>query len=317
MRVILAPMEGVMDALMRDMLTRQFGVDMCVSEFVRVVDQLLPERTYRRLCPELNNGGKTPAGVPVRVQLLGQNPDWMALNAARAVELGSDGVDLNFGCPAKQVNQSKGGAVLLKEPQALHDIIKAVRDAVPSDKPVTAKIRLGFNDKDLMMDNAFAAQDAGAAELCVHGRTKDDGYKADKIDWESIGAINNALSIPVIANGEIWSAADAKRCREITGSKDLMIGRGALALPNLAECIKTDAAPLSWQEMKQVLIDYSGFELYGDKGIYYPNRIKQWFRYLIRQYPEAQADFEVIRRLRSPNEIVTALGATHLIKTQA
>ncbi|WP_298444180.1 tRNA dihydrouridine(16) synthase DusC [uncultured Ferrimonas sp.] len=314
MRVILAPMEGVMDALMRDMLTRQHGVDMCVSEFVRVVDQLLPPRTYHRLCPELQNGGKTAAGVPVRVQLLGQAPEWMALNAQRAVELGSDGVDLNFGCPAKQVNQSKGGAVLLKEPDAVHDIIKAVRDALPADKPVTAKIRLGYHDKALMLDNAFAAQEAGAAELCVHGRTKDDGYKAERIDWDAIGQINQALSIPVVANGEIWSAADAKRCIEATGCEDLMIGRGALALPNLAECIKTGAAPLPWSEMKQVLIDYSGFELYGDKGVYYPNRIKQWLRYLMKQYPEAQATFDVIRRLKTPNDIVAELGAEHLIK---
>lgn len=307
MRVILAPMEGVMDALMRDMLTRQAGVDLCVSEFVRVVDQLLPPRTYHRLCPELLNHGKTPSGVPVRVQLLGQQPEWMALNAERAVELGSDGVDLNFGCPAKQVNQSKGGAVLLKEPETVFQIIKAVRQALPADKPVTAKIRLGFEDKALMMDNAIAAQEAGAAELCVHGRTKEDGYKAERIDWDSIGIINQALSIPVVANGEIWSEADAIRCREVTGCDDLMIGRGALALPNLADCIKNGAEPLPWSEMKQVLIDYSGFELYGDKGKYYPNRIKQWLKWLMRQYPEAGQLFEVVRTLRQSEQIVQAI----------
>ncbi|MFI3246595.1 MAG: tRNA dihydrouridine(16) synthase DusC [Ferrimonas sp.] len=308
MRVILAPMEGVMDALMRDMLTRQIGVDMCVSEFVRVVDQLLPIRTYQRLCPELQNGGRTPAGVPVRVQLLGQSPEWLALNAERAVSLGSDGIDLNFGCPAKQVNQSQGGAILLQEPERLFAIIQAVRQALPADKPVTAKIRLGYHDKSLMLENALAAQEAGAAELCVHGRTKEDGYKADRIDWHSIGQIRQQLRIPVIANGEIWSAADAQHCRKITGCDDLMIGRGALSLPNLAECIKTGAEPLTWPAMMQVLIDYSGFELYGDKGVYYPNRIKQWLRYLTKQYPQAEQLFKQIRVLKRPDEIVAAIA---------
>ncbi|WP_028116744.1 tRNA dihydrouridine(16) synthase DusC [Ferrimonas senticii] len=307
MRVLLAPMEGVMDALMRDMLTRMPGVDGCVSEFVRVVDQLLPVRTFHRLCPELQHGGLTPSGVPVRVQLLGQSPQWLAENAVRAVEMGSDGVDLNFGCPAKQVNQSKGGAVLLKDPEAIYQIVSAVRAAVPADKPVTAKIRLGFADKSLMLDNAFAAQDAGAAELCVHGRTKEDGYKADKIDWQSIRIINDALTIPVIANGEIWNAEDAKRCRQITGCEDLMIGRGVLSLPNLADCIANDAEPLSWAQMTQLLIDYSAFELDGEKGIYYPNRIKQWFASLKRQYPEANEVFRELRVMKKPAEIVAYL----------
>ena len=109
---MLAPMEGVVDHLMRDMLTRVGGYDQCVTEFVRVVDQKLPKKTFYRLCPELHHGGKTPSGVPVRVQLLGQHPQWLAENAETAIELGSPGVDLNFGCPAKTVNKSKGGAVL-------------------------------------------------------------------------------------------------------------------------------------------------------------------------------------------------------------
>jgi len=133
MRIILAPMEGVVDHLMRDMLTRLGGFDLCITEFVRVVDQLLPRRVFTRLCPELLTGGKTSSGVPVRVQLLGQEPAWLAENAARAVALGSPGIDLNFGCPAKTVNKSKGGAVLLKETETLYQIAKAVRAAVPAD----------------------------------------------------------------------------------------------------------------------------------------------------------------------------------------
>ena len=161
MHITLAPMEGVVDHLMRDMLTRIGGYDLCVTEFVRVVDQLLPPKVFYRLCPELKQQGLTSAGTPVRVQLLGQDPGYLAENAVRAVSLGSHGVDLNFGCPAKTVNKSKGGAVLLKETRRLYAIVSAVRSAVDKQHMVTAKMRLGFEDKALAIDNALALEAAG------------------------------------------------------------------------------------------------------------------------------------------------------------
>ncbi|WP_189403783.1 tRNA dihydrouridine(16) synthase DusC [Alteromonas halophila] len=306
MKIMLAPMEGVVDSLMRDMLTQVGGFDQCVTEFVRVVDQLLPRRTFYRLCPELHQGGKTQSGVPVRVQLLGQHPQWLAENAVRAVELGSPGVDLNFGCPAKTVNKSKGGAVLLKETDALYNIISAVRDAVPADSPVTAKIRLGFDDTDLALDNARAVEAAGADELVVHARTKRDGYRPPAY-WEWIARIRECTTMPVVANGEIWSAEDAKRCQAMSACDNLMIGRGALAMPNLARTIKTGEAPMPWQEVAKLLIGYSGYEISGDKGRYFPNRIKQWCGYLQRQYPQAALLFNDIRRLKVSDEIVSVL----------
>ena len=121
-QLILAPMEGVVDALMRDLLTSINQFDLCITEFVRIVDALLPEHVFYRISPELHNKGYTPAQTPIRVQLLGQEPDWLAENALRAVELGSHGVDLNFGCPAKAVNKSRGGAVLLKSPEKIYQI---------------------------------------------------------------------------------------------------------------------------------------------------------------------------------------------------
>ena len=306
MRVLLAPMEGVVDHLMRDMLTRVGGFDLCVTEFVRIVDQKLPQKTFYRLCPELHEGGKTPSGVPVRVQLLGQHPQWLAENALTAVELGSPGVDLNFGCPAKTVNKSKGGAVLLQYTELLHDIVKAVREAVPTHLPVTAKIRLGFEDKSLAIDNAVAIDEAGASELVVHARTKTEGYRPPAY-WDWIKKIRAHTRLPVIANGEIWSYEDAKRCQEMSGCNDVMIGRGALAMPNLARHIRDNEAPMSWPELAQLLIDYSGYEIYGDKGRYYPNRLKQWCGYLKRQYPQAEVLFDNIRRLQKADEIVAVL----------
>ena len=306
MHITLAPMEGVVDHLMRDMLTQVGGFDLCVTEFVRVVQTKLPKKVFYRLCPELHNGGLTPIGVPVKVQLLGQHPEWMAENALTAIELGSHGVDINFGCPAKTVNKSQGGAVLLQYPDMLYKIVKAVRDAVPAQHAVTAKIRLGFNDTSLALENADAIYQAGASSLAIHARTKRDGYRPPAY-WPWIAKIKETVDMPLVANGEIWSAADAKLCQEQSHCTNLMLGRGALALPNLAKSIKINEKPMSWEDLKQLLIQYSGYEIYGDKGRYYPNRIKQWLSYLKVQYPEAEGLFAQIRKINCSKQIVEIL----------
>ncbi|MEL4428832.1 tRNA-dihydrouridine synthase [Shewanella mangrovisoli] len=306
MRVILAPMEGVVDDLMRDILSSINPYDLLVTEFVRVVDQLLPEKVFLKLCPELLNGGFTPSGTPVRVQLLGQEPNCMAENAMRAIELGSHGVDANFGCPAKMVNRSNGGAVLLQYPNTIHDIVRAMRQAVPADHPVTAKIRLGYEDKSLFMENALAVYEAGATELAIHARSKVDGYKPPAY-WEYITEVRERLPIPVIANGEIWNREDAKRCMAVTGCDSIMIGRGAISLPNLADTIKTGAAPYSWADTLGLMLSYTQRELSGRKSDYYPARIKQWFSYLNRQYPEADTLFRELRIYKTTEEIVRVL----------
>ncbi|WP_240224352.1 tRNA dihydrouridine(16) synthase DusC [Rheinheimera hassiensis] len=307
MKIILAPMEGVVDHLMRDMLTRIGGYDLCITEFIRIVDQKLPVRVFTRFCPELQNGGKTFAGTPVRVQLLGQDPNWLAENAVRAVELGSPGVDLNFGCPAKTVNKSRGGAVLLKETEQLYSIVKAVRDAVPVEFPVSAKIRLGYDDTSLTLANAAAIADAGASMLTVHARTKSDGYRPPAY-WPWIARIKQQITIPLVANGEIWNAADAALCQQQADCSDIMLGRGALAMPNLAQSIRTGAAAMPWPQVLELLMRYSEFEISGDKGQYYANRIKQWFSYLKLQYPQAADLFQQLRVLRKSSDILATLN---------
>ncbi|AWL11693.1 tRNA-dihydrouridine(16) synthase [Saliniradius amylolyticus] len=306
--ITLAPMEGVVDALMRDMLTKIGGYDLCVTEFVRVVDQRLPRRVFYRQCSELKQGGLTDAGTPVRVQLLGQYPEWLAENAVRAIELGSHGVDLNFGCPAKTVNKSKGGAVLLKETETLYQIMQAVRQAVPSNQVVSAKMRLGFEDKSLALDNARALAEGGAGLITVHARTKTEGYKPPAY-WDWIDKIRQVVDVPVIANGEIWQRQDALNCIAQSGCGDIMLGRGALAMPNLGQVVRGHQTPMSWPEVKELLASYSGYEIYGDKGKYYPNRVKQWLGYLKLQYPEAEALFKTIRVLKTAEDILPHLAA--------
>eukprot|EP01093_Parvamoeba_rugata_P012949 TRINITY_DN390_c0_g1_i1.p1 TRINITY_DN390_c0_g1~~TRINITY_DN390_c0_g1_i1.p1 ORF type:complete len:197 (+),score=39.82 TRINITY_DN390_c0_g1_i1:1429-2019(+) len=176
MKLVLAPMEGVVDFKMRQLLTDIGGFDLCVTEFVRVIDACLPDKVFKRYCPELQNNGLTRAGTPVRIQLLGQVAHALAENAVKVIELGSHGVDLNFGCPAKTVNKSKGGAVLLKDPEHMYEIIKAVRDAVPNEHQVSAKIRLGFDDDSNSQEIVDAVVSAGANSIAIHARTKRDGY---------------------------------------------------------------------------------------------------------------------------------------------
>ncbi|MGX9457521.1 tRNA dihydrouridine(16) synthase DusC [Photobacterium damselae subsp. damselae] len=307
MRVILGPMEGVLDHLMREILTDINDYDLCVTEFIRVVDRLFPNSVFYRLCPELHNGGKTRAGTPVRVQILGQDPNWMAENGRRAVELGSPGVDINFGCPAKLVNKSKGGAVLLKEPELIHQIVKSVRQAVDPTKPVTAKIRLGWDDPNHCFEIADAIAQAGADEITVHGRTKEDGYRAEEIKWDYIHQLQQHSPISIVANGEVWNYQDGQQCIATTGTQSLMVCRGAINLPNLGNVIKYNADHMPWTEVLDLLLHYSTFEIKGDKGLYYPNRIKQWFAYLRHEYPQAKALFADVRRHNKAQPIVDIL----------
>ncbi|TMM45020.1 tRNA-dihydrouridine synthase [Colwellia ponticola] len=306
MRVVLAPMEGVLDYRMRDLLTQVGSYDLCVTEFIRVIDQVLPDRVFYRYCPELIDasayGSCTKAGTPVRVQLLGQSPEYMAENAAKVIELGSNGIDINFGCPSKTVNKSRGGAILLKDPENLYQIVKAVKAAVPNDTIVSAKIRLGYEDKSLAIENAQAVEAAGANELTVHARTKVEGYKPPA-HWHWIAKINNEISIPVIANGEVWNLADAITCREVSGCNDIMVGRGALTIPNLGQVIKQESDVMPWLQVQALLSAYTEFETDGDKSKYYCNRIKQWLKYLKGYYQQADLLFDEVRRLKTAEAI--------------
>ena len=314
MRVLLAPMEGVLDSLVRELLTEVNDYDLCITEFVRVVDQLLPAKVFHRLCPELHNNSRTPSGTRVRIQLLGQYPQWLAENAARAVELGSFGVDLNCGCPSKLVNGSGGGATLLKDPELIYRGAKAMREAVPDHLPVTVKVRLGWDNSDRQFEIADAVQQAGASELAVHGRTKEQGYKAEHTNWQAIGEIRQRLTIPVIANGEIWDWQSAQDCMAISGCDAVMIGRGALNIPNLSHVVKYNEPRMPWPDVVMLLQKYTRLEKQGDTGLYHVARIKQWLGYLRKEYSEATALFQEIRALNNSPDIARAIQAIDIAK---
>lgn len=312
MRVLLAPMEGVLDSLVRELLTEVNDYDLCITEFVRVVDQLLPVKVFQRICPELQNSSRTPSGTLVRIQLLGQYPLWLAENALRAVEQGSFGVDLNCGCPSKTVNGSGGGATLLKDPELIYQGAKAMREAVPAHLPVSVKVRLGWDSGEQKFEIADAVQQAGATELVVHGRTKEQGYRAEHIDWQAIGEIRQRLTIPVIANGEIWDWQSAQQCMALSGCDAVMIGRGALNIPNLSRVVKYNEPRMPWAQVVALLQKYTRLEKQGDTGLYHVARIKQWLGYLRKEYSEAIILFQQIRALNNSPAIAQAIQAIKL-----
>ncbi len=299
MQLALAPMEGLVDHIHRDVLTRAGGIDWCVTEFIRVNDSLLPAHVFRRFAPELAEGAVTRAGTEMRVQLLGSNPEMLAENAAFACTLGAPVIDLNFGCPAKTVNKSRGGAVLLKEPELLHRILVAVRAAVPPHIPVTAKMRLGYENTDNALDCARALAEGGAAQLVVHARTKTDGYKPPA-HWEWIARIQDVVHVPVYANGEIWSVADWRRCQAICGAAHYMLGRGLVAMPDLAVQIRAaqsgrEIVPLTWCQVLPMVQDFWQQQRTCYPQRFAPGRLKQWLVWLARNYPEAKALFAAVR----------------------
>ena len=307
MRLMLAPMEGVIDHTMRELLSELGGMDRCVTEFVRVSEQLLPARVFRRLCPELDSGGSTASGVPVYLQLLGGQPTPMAENAARAAQLGAPGIDLNFGCPAKTVNRSDGGSIILREPRRVHDITAAVRAAVPGNIPVTVKIRLGFEDQSTFLDVVQGVADAGATELTIHARTKKQGYRAPAF-WEEIARARSTVSLPIIANGEIWSPGDALRCRKVSQCQDLMLGRGALCRPDLPRLVRaaldgSTIDPLNWTDILPLLRKLLHLNLANYDASYVASPIKQWLVYLRYYYPQAAVVFESVKRETDPMRI--------------
>lgn len=302
-------MEGLADDVLRDVLTGAGGYDCCVTEFIRVSATVLPHAAYLRVSPELKNASRTRAGTPVRIQLLGSNAALLAANAAHLARLDPAGIDLNFGCPTPLIYRNRAGAALLDDPEMLHKITAAVRQAVPAGIPVSAKMRLGVRDTSLAIECAQALADGGSEELVVHGRTKEDGYRPPA-RWEWIAAIRAAVRIPVIANGEVWTAADYRAIRQATGCADVMLGRGAVADPLLARRIQrgeaADAAA-DWAVVAGMIENFWGQVQAKVLPTQSPGRLKQWLGLMRRSYRQADELFLALRELRLADEVSAVL----------
>lgn len=311
-KIFLAPMEGLADALLRDLITRAGGYDGAVCEFIRVSGSTLPVRTFRRVCPELDAGSRTSCGTPVVVQLLGSCPERLGETAARLARLSPCGIDLNFGCPAPTVNKHQGGAVLLKEPERVFHIVKTLRAALPEHIPLTGKMRLGFEDKSLALENACAIAEGGACALTVHARTKVEGYEPPA-HWVWVRKIREAVAIPVTANGDVFTLDDYLGIKRESGCDSVMLGRGAVMRPDLARQIKqyergeaVDAADFA--EVMGWIRLFFDLCLEKEAQNKYPvARLKQWLGMLKKVYPEAHTLFEAVRTIKEADEVKRAL----------
>ena len=311
--LILAPMEGVTDAPMRAALGETGAFTSAVSEFLRVSHSVLSAAVVRRHVPELAAGGRTPTGLPVQVQLLGGDPGRVAASAAVAVAAGATAIDLNFGCPAPTVNRHDGGATLLKHPDRLRAVVAAVRAAVPRPVPVSAKLRLGWDTVDAIDHNAAMAAEGGASWLTVHARTRAQGY-APPVHWGHIGRVRDRLGLPVVANGDIRTVPDLRRCRDETGCRHFMVGRGALADPRFPRRAAAELGllphhpdadkPVDWPALLRRLVEWMG-----DAGRDRPDRavrrLKQWLN-LAATFGRFDR-FDAVKRAGTVDELLAGL----------
>jgi tRNA-dihydrouridine synthase C len=297
-------MDGVTDATTRAAITSIFegrcGVSVCATEFVRVTGQPVVAKVLLRSCPELRHGGTTPSGVPVFVQLLGSDPAAMATTAHTAVALGAPGIDLNFGCPAKTVNAHDGGATLLKAPERITRVTAAVRSVVPPELPVSVKVRIGWDGPEALAAIADAAQRGGATWLTVHARTRTQLYRPP-VHWAELARAREAVSIPVVANGDLVDEASVRACARKSGCSAFMIGRAALGAPDLFARLRGFVgAPLADDDLATLIARWlDGLEAQGRPADAVLRRLKQWLRLAVFSRPTFADRFDRVKRCAS------------------
>ncbi len=315
--IVLAPMEGVMDAPMRALIADLGGFDFAVSEFVRVGQAVVSTQQILRDIPDLNGPIFGTASLPLQLQLLGDSAELLAASAIEACVAGARAIDINFGCPAPTILRHSGGASLLKRPGAIAEIISAVRKALPAVIPVSAKIRLGWEDPNDVDVIARAVADGGASWITIHARTKQERYQPG-VHWDAVARVKSRLSIPVVANGDLFSASDVVRCAAETGCIHFMIGRGILKNPFLAHDVRAARSlPELRTDIPLGLADRLrlGIERYAaltqDRAAnsgFIPSRVKQWVS-LVRDISDAvpREVLTAVKRARTTADLLTMI----------
>lgn len=287
--LILAPMAGVTDRPFRQ-LCKELGAGLTVSEMIAANPEL---RNTRKSLQRSNHQGEP--GIR-SVQIAGAEPEMLAQAAQYNVQNGAEIIDINMGCPAKKVCKKAAGSALLQDPELVEDILNAVVSAV--EVPVTLKIRTGWNhDNRNGVQIAQIAEQAGIQALAVHGRTRADKYLGNA-EYDTIAAIKQSVSIPVVANGDITSPEKARFVLDYTGVDGLMIGRGAQGNPwifrEVWHYLQTGEklAPPTWQEVRQILLGHIN-ALHDFYGAVMGPRIA---RKHVSWYLQEQADADEFRR---------------------
>ena len=220
--VFLAPMAGITDMAYRA-ICKQFGCGLTYTEMVSAKGLYYKSENTKELM------ALAPTEQPAAIQIFGSDPDILASIAAEVQAAGADIIDINMGCPTPKIIKNGDGSALMQRPELVAEIVKKVTAAVAV--PVTVKIRKGWDENSInAVEIALAAEENGAKAVTVHGRTREQFYTG-KADWEIIKRVKQALSIPVIGNGDVVSPEAAKEMLELTGCDAIMIGRGAEGNP--------------------------------------------------------------------------------------
>ena len=306
--LILAPMAGVSDRPFR-LLCRRFGADYAVAEMVTSDERLWhTDKTRTRLALD----GET---TPRVIQIAGSEPRMMADAARRAEQLGADIVDINMGCPAKKVCNRAAGSALLRDEALVASILSAVVAAVSI--PVTLKMRTGWSPAERNgVTIAQIAEQAGIQALTVHGRTRACAFR-EPVEYVTIAAIKRAVHIPVIANGDITSAAQAAEVLKLTGADGLMIGRAAHGNPWLFAAIKAARTGHPWRapscdERRAVMQEHvrALHAHYGDQaGLRIARKHVGWYLDAAGTAPALRMDFNRIESAPAQLVWLTALAA--------
>ncbi len=233
-KLILAPMAGVADNAFRELCVK-YGATYTISEMVSSKGLIMHDRKSKELI-KINDSER-----PCAIQLFGNEPEIMAKAVYEVLESNPVAIDINMGCPAPKIASNGGGSALLKEPELAQKIVKAV--VRETDLPVTVKLRSGWDDENIVaVEFAKRFEQAGAAAITVHGRTRTQMY-APPVDYNIIKAVKSAVSIPVIGNGDIIDGKSAKYMLETTKCDAIMVGRGALGRPwvfkNISDYLET------------------------------------------------------------------------------
>ncbi len=310
----LAPMAGFTDSPFRRLCKEQ-GADVLVTEFANA------EGLVRGTEAVWQDLYFTPAERPLGVQLFGGDPALMAEAARQVVaRLRPDFVDLNFGCPADKVTCRNAGSSLLRDLPLLEKIAAAVVRAV--DVPVTAKIRLGWDERSIVAPEAARClAGAGICALAVHGRTKEQGYRGGA-DWAVIAAVAEAVAIPVIGNGSVDAPEMAARQRRDTALAGLMVGRAALGYPWIFREIKAGLAGAPRPPAPTLAERWAAMLRYADDRLAQLGRdpattnlggMRAIFKSMVKDFPEAAVLRATLERVRTRAELGEH-AATHLAK---
>ncbi len=291
-----APLEGIGHPVFLRQIAERGGVGLVAAPFLPVGRAPVHAPTLRRRMPQI-------PGIPLSVQLLGEDPDRMARAAEVVVAAGAKVVDLNLGCPARRVVARGAGAALLRSPERIQGLVARLRAVVPGT--LSAKMRAGFTDASLLLDNAAAVEAGGADFLVVHARTRDQGYRG-VAEWQWIREVCEHVSLPVVGNGDCWYAADALRLLQDTGCAGVMIGRPAVRNPWIfaqIDALRRGAPPTvpTGEELARWLHELA--DRYVDALAHRPRLVLGKLKEVIRYVGTAVDDGGVFRRaaLRAPD----------------